>query len=179
MKKSLKKIITSLLFTMLAIAANAQVSLETVSFRIADDCYYPVIVPTLNNLIAIVNMDVSTFKETMGKYEYHPDDSNVWSAYVYTNLNLDFFLDNNNGEGTNTIVFNPAGKNKLAGFIVFSEQAYPRTCIQDLYQQLAPYYQKTVGSKRYYALRYDGSSYGIEMIPYRDRTAAYIHKFVR
>lgn len=39
----------------------------------------------------------------------------------------DFKHDNHNDEGTNTIVFNPAGKNKLAGFIVFSEQAYPKT----------------------------------------------------
>lgn len=178
----MKKIILSILISMTAIVANGQTTLETVSVKISDDCYYPVIVPTLNNLLAIVNMDVNTFKSMMAKYHYHPDENLSGSSYIYTNSSLDFYLYNSNGLGINTIMFDPvAGNNKFAGFWVFSKQAYPRTCIQDLYQQLAPYYQKTVGIKRYYALKYNGYAYGIEMQPSQDRTntAVHIYKFGR
>lgn len=161
---------------MSAIVANAQATLETVSVKISEDCYYPVIVPTLNNLLAIVNMDVNTFKATMSKYRYHPDENLSGSSYIYTNSNIDFYLYNDNGLGINTVLYDPAaGKNKFAGFWVFSKQAYPRTCIQDLYQQLAPYYQKTVGIKRLYALKYNGYAYGIEMQPSQDHSSTTVH----
>ena len=57
----------------LCTAGSAQ-SLETRTLSLGDNCYYEVIVPTLSNLIAIVNMDVSTFKSTMSRYKYHPDE---------------------------------------------------------------------------------------------------------
>lgn len=161
---------------LLPMVSDAQESLETETFRISDDCSYEVILPTLNNLLSIVNMDVATFKATMSSYRYHPDEQLSGSAYVYTNSNLDFYLDNNNGLGVNTVMFDPsAGKNKFAGFWIFHNQAYPRTCIQDLYQQLSPYYQKTAGGKRYYGLKYNGYSYGIEISTTQGNESTVIH----
>lgn len=101
------------------------------------------------------------------------------SSYVYTNSNLDFYLDDNNGRGVNTIIYDPSGANKFAGFWVLSENAYPRDCIADLYQQLSPYYQKSAGGKRYYALRHNGHSYGIDVSPTQNykSTVVHIYKF--
>lgn len=162
----------------LCTAGSAQ-SLETRTLSLGDNCYYEVIVPTLSNLIAIVNMDVSTFKSTMSRYKYHPDEQFSGSSYVYTNSNLDFYLDDNNGRGVNTIIYDPSGANKFAGFWVLSENAYPRDCIADLYQQLSPYYQKSAGGKRYYALRHNGHSYGIDVSPTQNykSTVVHIYKF--
>jgi len=167
---------------LLPMASGAQESLETETLSISGDCSYEVIVPTLNNLLSIVNMDVSTFKATMSRYHYHPDEQLSGSSYIYTNSNLDFYLDNNNGLGINTIMYDPsAGNSKFAGFWIFHKQAYPRTCIQDLYQQLSPYYQKTAGGKRYYALRYNGYSYGIDVSPTQgnESTVVHIYKFYK
>lgn len=176
----MKKIIAFIFcMCLLPLAGKAQESLETATMRISDDCSYQVIVPTVGNLLSIVNMDVATFKATMSRY--HPDEQLSGSSYVYTNSNLDFYL-YNKGLGVNTVLFDPyAGRNKFAGFWIFHYQAYPRTCIQDLYQQLSPYYQKAVGAKRYYALKYNGHSYGIEVGPTQgsESTAIHIYKFTK
>ena len=116
--KNMKKII-ALVFClcMLHMTGSAQVKLETATLTIDKDYSYEVIVPTLDNLLAIVNMDVSTFKSTMAHYRYHPDEQFSGSSYVYTNSCLDFYLDDNYGLGVNTIMYDPAaGKNKFAGF---------------------------------------------------------------
>lgn len=173
----MKKIIAFIFcMCLLQLTGNAQKSLETATIRISGDCSYEVIEPTVGNLISIVNMDVTTFKATVSRYHYHPDEQFSGSSYVYTNSNLDFYLDNNNGVGVNTVLFDPrAGKNKFAGFWILHNHAYPRTCIQDLYQQLSPYYQKTVGTKRYYAMKYNGYSYGIEISPTQGHESTFIH----
>ena len=177
----MKKIITFIFcMCLLPLAGKAQESLETATMRISDNCSYQVIVPTVGNLLSIVNMDVATFKATMSRYHYHPDEQLSGSSYVYTNSNLDFYLYNNKGLSVNTVLFDPyAGRNKFAGFWIFHHQAYPRTCIQDLYQQLSPYYQKAVGAKRYYALKYNGHSYGIDVGPTQgsESTVIHIYKF--
>lgn len=130
----MKKIIAFIFcLCMISTAGSAQ-SLETKTLTIGGSSY-EVIVPTLGNLIAIVNMDVTTFKTTMRRYNYHPDEQFSGSSYVYTNSSLDLFLDNNNGLGVNTIMYDPTGTNKFAGFWVLSKDAYPRDCIADLYQQ--------------------------------------------
>lgn len=176
----MKKIIAFIFcLCMISTAGSAQ-SLETKTLTIGGSSY-EVIVPTLGNLIAIVNMDVTTFKTTMRRYNYHPDEQFSGSSYVYTNSSLDLFLDNNNGLGVNTIMYDPSGTNKFAGFWVLSKDAYPRDCIADLYQQLSRYYQKSTGGKRYYALRYNGYSYGIDIAPTQDykSTVVHIYKFYR
>jgi hypothetical protein len=178
MKKTIVRILCLCLIT---IVGNAQERLETEPLNIGGDNTYEVIVPTMNNLITIVNMDVATFKATMNNYRYHPDEQLAGRSYVYTNLNIDFYLDNNQGRGVNTIMFDPSGSNKFAGFWVLDKEAYPRNCIADLCQELAPYYQKTVGGTRFYAMRYDGYSYGIKLGPSRtqDCTVIHIYKFYK
>ncbi len=160
-----KSIITSIICLM-ALLGHAQTSLQTENYRISSDCSYPVILPTVDNLIRIVNMDVYTFKSTMAKYHYHQDETEAGPSYVYTNESIDFYLYENNGRGVNFIMFDPqAGNNKFAGFQIFKRHAFPSTCIPDLYQELAQYYTKSENGVRYYALRLNGYDYGIRIIP--------------
>lgn len=78
----MKKIITFIFcMCLLPLAGKAQESLETATMRISDDCSYQVIVPTVGNLLSIVNMDVATFKATMSRYHYHPDEQLSGSSY--------------------------------------------------------------------------------------------------
>ncbi len=150
---------------MCAIIAHSQTTLEVSSYRIGS-VIYPVILPTLSNLIQIVDMNVYSFKSTMAKYKYHPSEDEGGPSYVYTNENIDFYLNDNNGRGTNTIMFDPAaGKNRFAGFRIFNRHAYPPNCIADLYQELAPYYTKSQNGTRFYAFSKDGYNYGVSMIP--------------
>ena len=150
---------------MCAIIAHSQTTLEVSSYRIGS-VIYPVILPTLSNLIQIVDMNVYSFKSTMAKYKYHPSEDEGGPSYVYTNENIDFYLNDNNGRGTNTIMFDPAaGKNRFAGFRIFNRHAYPPNCIADLYQELAPYYTKSQNGTRFYAFSKDGCNYGVSMIP--------------
>ena len=140
----------------MTISLKAQIALDVQMYK-----SYPIIIPNLKNLITIVNMDINSFKATMASYYYHPDNIPSGTLY-YTNLNIDFCLDDNNGRGTNTIIFDPiAGNDKLAGFWIVSEQAYPRTCIQDFYQELSPYYTKSENGVRIYTLRYNNENYVI------------------
>ena len=89
----MKKIITFIFcMCLLPLAGKAQESLETATMRISDDCSYQVIVPTVGNLLSIVNMDVATFKATMSRYHYHPDEQLSGSSYVYTNSNIEIYL---------------------------------------------------------------------------------------
>lgn len=175
----MKKVFITFLFCGFVICGYSQATLETTSYRIGSTIY-PVILPNLTNLVRIVNMDVSTFKSTMAKYRYHPSEDEGGSSYVFTNESIDFYLDGNNGRGSNTIMFDPtAGKNKFAGFRVFNKQAYPVNCIADLYQELAPYYTKTQNGTRYYVFSNGGYNYGINMIPLSQHsgTIVQIYKF--
>lgn len=165
----------------LTICSYAQTTLESTSYKIGTTVY-PVIISTLANLVKIVNMDVSTFKSTMAKYRYLPSQDEGGSSYVYTNENIDFYLDDNKGRGTNTIFFDPyAGNNKVASFRIFNRHAYPANCIADLYQELAPYYTKSQNGIRFYVFSLSGNNYGVRMIPLSDYsgTIAQICKFGR
>ena len=135
----MKNALLSFLACIFAANSYSQTTLEVSPYRIGSTIY-SVIIPTLSNLVRIVDMDVYTFKYTMSKYKYHPSEDEGGSSYIYTNENIDFYLDGNNGRGTNTVMFDPvAGKNKFAGFRIFNRHAYPPNCIADLYQELAPY----------------------------------------
>lgn len=175
----MKKIVFTIILGLLTCVSNAQVQLETRTLEVGDYTYY-IIVPTLSNLMKIANMNVSTFKATMNQYKYHPDEKMAGTAYVYTNSSIDFFYkEGNNGKGINTVIFDPAnGNGSYAGFFVLSELAYPRTCIQGLYQELAPYYTKTDSSgKRYYAFTYQGTTYGVDMGPIQNNQATVVHLY--
>ena len=177
----MKNVLLSLLACLFAASSYSQTSLETTLYRI-DTAIYPVILPTLSNLVKIVDMDVYTFKSAMAKYKYHPSEDEGGSSYIYTNENIDFYLDGNNGRGTNTIMFDPAaGKNKFAGFRIFNRHAYPLNCIADLYQELAPYYTKSQNGTRFYVFNKDGYNYGVSMIPLSQNsgTVVQIYKFGR
>lgn len=146
----MKNALLSFLACIFAANSYSQTTLEVSPYRIGSTIY-SVIIPTLSNLVRIVDMDVYTFKYTMSKYKYHPSEDEGGSSYFYTNENIDFYLDGNNGRGTNTIMFDPAaGKNKFAGFRIFNRHAYPPNCIADLYQELAPYYTKSQNGTRFY-----------------------------
>lgn len=161
----MKNALLSFLVWIFAASSYSQTTLEVSSYRIGSTIY-SVIIPTLSNLVRIVDMDVYTFKYTMAKYKYHPSEDEGGPSYVYTNENIDFYLDGNNGRGTNTVMFDPAaGKNKFAGFRIFNRHAYPPNCIADLYQELAPYYTKSQNGTRFYVFIKDGYYYGVSMIP--------------
>lgn len=173
----MKKVLLPFFICFFSISVYSQTSLETTSYRIGSTIY-PVILPNLSNLVQIVNMDVYTFKSTMTKYKYHPSEDEGGPSYVYTNENIDFYLNGNNGRGTNTIMFDPAaGKNKFAGFRVFNRHAYPADCIADLYQELAPYYTNTQNGTRLYAFSKDGYNYGVRMIPLSNNSGTVVQIF--
>ena len=177
----MKKLSLLIIVFFLTTSAHSQATLEASPYRIGATIY-SVIIPTLSNLVKIVDMDVYTFKYTMAKYKYHPSEDEGGSSYVYTNENIDFYLDGNNGRGTNTVMFDPAaGKNKFAGFRIFNRHAYPPNCIADLYQELAPYYTKSQNGTRFYVFNKDGYNYGVSMIPLSQNSGAVvqIYKFGR
>ena len=67
----------------------------------------------------------------MAKYKYHPSEDEGGSSYIYTNENIDFYLDGNKGRGTTTIMIDPAaGKNKFAGFRIFNRLRILQTVLQ-------------------------------------------------
>lgn len=163
----MKKCLVCCILFWVTISLNAQIALDVQMYK-----SYPIIIPNLKNLITIVNMDVNSFKATMAYYKYHPDDELSGTSYIYTNMNIDFFLNDDNGRGINTIMFDPvAGNNKFAGFWIISKQAYPRTCIQDFYQELSPYYSKSENGDRIYTLRYNNENYVIFAKPSSDQTS--------
>ena len=165
----MKKIVFTSFVCFITALGYAQVTLETKNFYISSDFSYPVILPTVDNMIKIANMEVYTFKKTMEKYHYHQDQIEIGPSYVYTNENIDFYLYGNEGKGINFIMFDPhAGNSKYAGFRVFNKHAFPSTCIPDLYQQLAPYHTKTSDGVRYYAFEHHGYNYGVSVIPLSD-----------
>lgn len=177
----MKNALLSFLACIFAANSYSQTTLEVSPYRIGSTIY-SVIIPTLSNLVRIVDMDVYTFKYTMSKYKYHPSEDEGGSSYIYTNENIDFYLDGNNGRGTNTVMFDPvAGKNKFAGFRIFNRHAYPPNCIADLYQELAPYYTKSQNGTRFYVFNKDGYNYGVSMIPLSQNsgTVVQIYKFGR
>lgn len=163
-----------------AVTISAQRQLETKTLNMGGGYSYDVIVPTLNNLIAIANMNVPTFKSTMSHYRYHQDEQYSGSAYSYTNMNIDFFLDNNNGIGVNSVIYDSTAREYLmAGIWLQNSHAYPSTCIQDLCQELAPYYRETKNDARYYTIVRNGHFYGIELAMWQERqiTIVRIYKY--
>ena len=172
----MKKSFLLLVLFGISLFSFSQVRLETSSLNISG-YNYQVIQPTVDNLIKIVGMDVQTFKSTMSYYNYHPDEENATTSYIYTNMSMDFFLDGNKGRGVNDVFFDPSFKTKFAGVRFFNKNLYPRTCIQDLYQQLSNYYTKTEGGIRKYALTYNGYNYGLCIIANDQSVTVQIYKF--
>ena len=179
-----KVLVLYLTFFLCSIVSTAQGSykiLKTVDKKIGSDYSQPIILPCVSNLIDIVNMDVATFKTTMKHYKYHPDEVSSGPSYIYTNLGLDLFLYDNDGKGINTIMFDPTGTNsKFAGFMIEYNQAYPRDCIPDLYNELAPFFAKSVGDEKRYALNSANNIYGITIkpLPKNEGIVIHIYKFI-
>lgn len=73
----MKQLIKSRFFIFLIFAifcnklAYSQVTLD-VKYKKQGEYSYPVILPSMQNLIALANCDVNTLKETMKKYRYSP-----------------------------------------------------------------------------------------------------------
>jgi hypothetical protein len=67
---------------------------------------HKIIIPTLNNLITLVDLPQSSFVSLMEQYGYSHDTEVNPTDYTYTafsNYSIDFFLPPLNGLGTNTI----------------------------------------------------------------------------
>lgn len=67
---------------------------------------HKIIIPTLNNLITLVDLPQSNFVSLMEQYGYSHDSNVEPPDYTYTafsNYSIDFYLYQLNGEGTNTI----------------------------------------------------------------------------
>lgn len=73
MRSLLKLLLAFIMLNVVNLSTDAQVSLD-VRNKSVGQYLHPVILPSMQNLIKLVDCDVATFKATMKKYDYYPKD---------------------------------------------------------------------------------------------------------
>lgn len=110
---------------------------------------HKIIIPTLNNLITLVDLSQSNFVSLMEQYGYFQDSDLVEpSDYTFTtfcNYSMDFFMAPLNGFGTNTI--EKSEIRKCVRFIGKLSNLSPRDALTNLAKDLHEYYTKPVDGK--------------------------------
>lgn len=103
---------------------------------------HKIIIPTLHNLITLVDMPQSSFISLMKQYGYSQDGDLVepsdYTFAAFCNYSLDFFMAPLNGLGTNTI--EQSEIRKCVRFIGKLNNLSPRDALTNLAKELQQYY---------------------------------------
>ena len=102
---------------------------------------HKIIIPTLKNLLTLVDLPQSSFISLMEQYGYSHDNDVELPDYTYTafsNYSIDFFLPPLNGEGTNTI--EQSEIRKTVRFLGSISKLSPPDALTNLAKELQEYY---------------------------------------
>ena len=110
---------------------------------------HKIIIPTLNNLITLVDLPQSNFVSLMEQYGYFQDVDMVepsdYTFAAFCNYSLDFFMAPLNGFGTNTI--EQSEIRRCVRFIGKLGNLSPRDALTNFANELQKYYTKCVDGK--------------------------------
>lgn len=129
----MKKIVLMLTLCMLMISIYAQ-SLTTATKYGSNGAKATVITPTIDNLVALVEMSESRFVSTLKSYGYFSDGEPVTDCISYWNASLDNLA---YVKATNTFLYSLVRDEIRC--IIPKDMIYPSSAVADLYRSLRSY----------------------------------------
>lgn len=127
---------------------------------------HKIIIPTLNNLITLVDLSQSTFISLMEEYGYFQDgkiaEPSDYTFSAFCNYSLDFYMEPLNGFGTNMIEYSEI--HKCVRFFGIFDNLSPRDALINLTKELLPYYTKEMDGKDCFVIPLqEGGGYVIQI----------------
>ena len=153
---------------------NAQVTLD-IQNKSVGDFSYPVIFPSMQNLMKLVDCNIDNFKATMQKYKYFPAEGYSGKDFCYNNAHLSFFRPGNNGKGVNTYTFD--SYNHIVTCVILSDNMWPQGYIANWYASMRPYYTKTDGDSELFLYETGNAYYGFTLQIYNEFVRIIVQKF--
>lgn len=151
------------------VSLQAQMTLDVKNISVGQYSY-PVILPSKENLIKLVNCDVESFKATMKKYNYHPKDKYVGTDYCYDNWHLMLWMHGNNGKGANTYTLGFTNDGTVCSCDIPSSAVWPEGYIADWHRSMMPYNIRSDGKDETYLYETTDAYYGFFLQFSKDST---------
>lgn len=136
------------------IGCNAQVTLD-----VKNSAGQMVILPSMQNLVKLVNCNAENFKATMSAYHYFPDKDYVGKDICYNNWSLKLWMNGNDGRGANTYIFDAYKKLLICRIPI--KCMWPTGYIGDWNASMRKYYTKTDDDIDMFVYEVDDAYYGI------------------
>lgn len=138
-----------------------------------------VIMPSMHNLIKLVNCNTDHFKATMKQYGYSPKDDYYGTDYCYDNWSVDLWMHGNDGKGANTYTYNPTSKVIICE--ISRKMIWPQDYIADWHNDMFPYYTRTENNCNFYVYDAEDALYGFMLQPSQSGETIYIsvRKFIK
>ena len=167
MRSLFKLLLAFIMLNVVNLSTDAQVSLD-VRNKSVGQYSHPVILPSMQNLIKLVDCDVATFKATMKNYDYYPKDGYAGKDYCYDNFHLTFWMYGNDGKGANTYTLAFVNDGMVCSCDIASKSIWPDGYIADWHRSMMPYHTKSEGNDEMYLYETSEAYYGFMLQYSRD-----------